>query len=266
MRTSLAALAALACACGRGGPRPATAPSNTVAEPAGPITEPDGIVVHTRGATPHVVRRYHVAAALRTVELSSRQEVAVNGAAPQVMDVTMRWTFELAPSGADTAVHMVVKVAPGPLLGLSGDWTLSERGQVSAMTGALDARMVLQQSQAEHLLPVFPSAAIGVGARWTVPLAMSSGVGQEAVTGTTTWELVEASGSTVRARATLTVPRTQMVYDGATTMGFALAGTLETSVDLATLASQADLRLTIDGDAEPDLALQSKTTIAQTIR
>src|SRR5262245_60799271 len=96
------------------------------------------------GAEPRTVLRYAIAdGTSRTVDWQMQ--------APEP-PMTLHWRYDFHRQGEVTTVAMRV-LAGGPLSG-DGRWRFSDRGRHELV--ANDARVALQQTQAELMLPILP--------------------------------------------------------------------------------------------------------------
>lgn len=239
LRAALAALV-FAAACGPAA-APPRAPSNTPAAAAdAPVVEPDGVVVIDAGAAPRRALRYQIAAGT-TRHARYHARTAVAGAAP--VDIDLTWTYGFDRAGDDAVVTLTLGPSALPVpAGATGSWRLGPGGRHAAAPPDNAGRVILQQTQAEHMLPVVPAAAVGVGARWTAPMAISGGLGEEPMAGLATWTLVTRTATTAVARATIDVPATAMsAGDAALTMRG--HGTVDAQVDLAAYTATATMHL-----------------------
>jgi hypothetical protein len=252
-------LAVAAPACG--GPAATSAP----AAPA-PAPEPDpyGVVVLDPGAEPRAPRRVQVPVGTRRA-VAHAMEFSAEGAPPTAMRTS--WTLEVTSAEPPT-MTVAMSVDDGPLAGARGQWTIDERGHLSPPTDGDGARMVLQQSMVEHLIPTLPREAIGPGARWTTPALMSPGVGEAGLPGTITWELTAADGARVTLAGALEVPETTTPFQDQT-MHMSSTGTLAVQLDLATLEGEVSLDMALAirvGDGEQAQRMASTARVTATLR
>ena len=121
-----------------------------------------------------------------------------------------------------------------------------------------DARLLLQQTQAEHMLPILTPQPVGVGAQWSVPTSISAGVGVGAIAGHTLWELRSLEGSTATVRGTLKAPETEIPFRD-TVMTMSATGTIDARIDLTQFTGEATMQLSMQSGAIPfesSLAMQ----------
>lgn len=244
MTWALLATAVLAAACGpAAAPR---APANTTSGPAdAPVVEPDGVVVLDAGAAPRQPLRYQVAAGT-TRHATYHARTAAGGAAP--VDIDLTWTYGFDRAGDDAVVTLTLGPTALPVpAGATGSWRLGPGGRHAAAPPDNAGRVILQQTQAEHMLPVVPAAGVGVGARWTAPMAISGGLGEAPMAGLATWTLVTRTATTAVARATIDVPATAMSA-GDATLTMRGHGTVDARVDLAAYTATATMHLTFTVD------------------
>lgn len=253
---ALVALGLVACGPPAAAPR---APSNTPSADA-PVAEPDGVVVLDPGTGPRRALRYQIAdGTTRHATYHARTTPA--GAKP--VDIDLTWDYAFARGGDDAVVTLTLGPTPVPVpAGASGAWHLGPRGKHAPAPTTNAGRVVLQQTQAEHLLPIVPVAAIGVGARWTVPMGISAGLGEAPLPGQATWTLVSRTDTAAVARATIDVPPTEVdVGAGRLTMGG--RGTIDARVDLAAYTATATMTLDLTA-GDDDVA--TTATIAIDLR
>lgn len=219
-------------------------------EPAPPPADDEGVVVLEAGAEPRAVLRYDV-------KDKTKRKVELTMTAGKAAAKKMTWTYEVRRADGGFDIKMKVTKADAPFKGKSGSWRISDRGRHAAPTSDKSAQHLVQATQTEHMLPLFPADAVGVGARWTQPSAFSPGIGAATVPGITTWELESVEGTTITARGTLAVKGDDiLIRDVKMTMD--LQATIVAKVDLAALTGEA----TMDMEMRSQVADRPETTYA----
>lgn len=243
---ALVALGLVACGPPAAAPR---APSNTPSADA-PVAEPDGVVVLDPGTGPRRALRYQIADGT-TRRATYHARTTPTGAQP--IDIDLTWDYAFARAGDDAIVTLTVGPTALPVpAGTTGSWRMGARGRHEAASPSNGGRVVVQQTQAEHMLPVVPAAGVGVGARWTAPLALAAGLGAGPIPGLTTWTLVSLTGTTAVVRATIEVAETEVPF-GDTRLTVRGRGAIDARVDLAAYTATSQLRLTfVSGAADAD--------------
>lgn len=219
-------------------------------EPAPPPADDEGVVVLEAGAEPRAVLRYDL-------EDKTRRKVELVMTAGKAAPKKMSWTYDVRRADGGFDLRMKVTKAEAPFKGKSGSWRVSDRGRHAAPTSEKSAQVLVQATQTEHMLPLFPADAVGVGARWTQPSAVSLGIGAATVPGITTWELERLDGTTVTARGTLAVQGDDILIRDVK-MSMDLKATIVATVDLTSLAGEA----TMDMEQRSQVADRPETTYA----
>lgn len=236
---SWSAVVALAIGCHA--PTPPTAAPPTTAAPAvvaPPPAEIGGVVVDDAGTAPRRPLRYQVATG---TQRHLRYQARNQGAAARELELS--WDYRFERDGDRTWIAMTMGPTAQPVpAGIAGRWTLDPLGRHAPGTPDDQGRLVLRQTEAELVLPILPTAAIGVGARWTVPIAMPGGPGVADLAGTIRWHLVALDGTRATLAGTVEVPAFELALGGqpVTLVGH---GAIEAWVDLA--AYTADGRMTL---------------------
>ncbi len=245
----MAAVAAVALAACGGPVASPRAPANTPAAAAdAPVAEPDGVVVLDPGTGPRRALRYQIVAGT-TRHATYHARTTPAGAKP--VDIDLTWDYAFARAGDDAIVTLTLGATALPVpAGTAGSWRMGPRGRHEAAAPDNGGRVVLQQTQAEHALPIVPAAAVGVGARWTAPLALAAGLGAKPIPGLTTWTLVSLSDTTAVVRATVEVAAADVPFADAT-LAMRGHGAIDARVDLAAYTATSQLRLTFVAGDDP---------------
>jgi hypothetical protein len=172
----------------------------------------------------------------------------------------MAWTYDLKRDGDGFRIAMKITAADPPLKGLKGTWAVSARGRQAAPTSEKSAQQLLVGTQAAHLMPQFPEAPVGVGARWTAPVSVVAGVGVGEVPGTTTWELVAVDGTAVTVRGALEVHAKDFMFRD-TKMDLDVTATFETHLDLTTYVGEGKMEMELTGTPEGGQAIAYASTL-----
>ena len=241
---------ALAACSGPPATPPAPAPSAAAAPaPTAPAPTTDGVTLLSPGAEPRTTLRYAVPD--QTIRHLAWQMTV----AGQSTALAWQYTFQRKGDAMSLSMRILDK---GPFAGIAGQWAFNDRGRHAA--AASDARTVLQQTQAEHMLPILPAEPVGVGATWSVPTSISAGVGVGEMPGHTRWDLLALDGSTASLRGTLDAPETSLPFRD-TVMKASARGSLDARIDLAAFTADTTLKMVIDVAGTP-----SESTLTMQVR
>jgi hypothetical protein len=280
MRRTLPLLVILA-ACGSRAPAPAPAPVPPPAEPE-EVAGPDDPILLDAGEEPRHRLRYGVAEGARrehvmemamTLDVGGQEIVTPPMAMLGWLEVrnvasdgthTQVWVCErteIRPTPASTpAMNDAMRASMKQLEGMRMRMRYTGRGKLleTETTGGslpAEAQENLDQvsSNLRNLITTLPVEAIGVGARWATDQEQTaSGMTIQVHTET---EVVDISGTglRLRGRLTMTVPRQDVQSDqGPIPMQGSGGGTLESTIDLATLESTMSSRIELEFVVDPE--------------
>jgi hypothetical protein len=277
MRLSLPLLLALA-ACG-GSPAPAPAPPPPV-EPE-PVAGPDDPVLLDAGAEPRRRLRYRLVEGTRQHEMDFTMSMDIAGQVIETPPMLMGGSLEVRDIAADGSHQQIwlcdrTDVRPFPtsdpavvdalrssmaaLEGMRMRMHYSDRGRLldtETTGGSLppEAQQTYDQvtDGMQNLVTTLPVEAVGVGARWSLDEEkVTNGLTMRLHTVTEIVELTETSVR-LRARMEMDVPRQDMPSDaGPMPVVGGGGGTVDTTVDLTTLASSLTSRIDLEFVVDPD--------------